>query len=65
MWTEFGAKFFSLFLGLSYPVLARNNAEKRFFNFLNCFAIFFGNGSPVRVGAEFGTKYFSLFHDLS
>ena len=36
-----GLKFFSfLFLGLSLPVLARNNARKWFFNFLIFFAIF-------------------------
>ena len=39
---EFGIKFFSLFLGLSHPVLAKNIAGKRFSNFLNFFAIFFG-----------------------
>ena len=37
-----GLKFFSLFFGLSYPILAKNNARKRYFNFLNFFAIFFG-----------------------
>ena len=37
-----GLKFFSRFLGLSYPVLAENNTEKKFFNFLSFFAIFFG-----------------------
>ena len=37
-----GLKIFSLFLDLSHPVLAKNNARKRFFNFLNFFAIFFG-----------------------
>ena len=37
-----GLKFFSLFLGLSHPVLAKNINGKRFFNFLNFFAIFFG-----------------------
>ena len=37
-----GQNFFSLFLGLSHPVLAKNNAGKRFFNFFNFFAIFFG-----------------------
>ena len=35
-------KFLSLFLGLSHPLLAKNNAGRRFFNFLNIFAIFFG-----------------------
>ena len=33
--------FFFLFLSLSKIVLAKNNARKRFFNFLNFFAIFF------------------------
>ena len=37
-----GLKFFYLFLGLSHPVLARNNKGKRFFHLLNFFAIFFG-----------------------
>ena len=37
-----GLKFFSHFLGLPHPVLSRNNAEKRFFDFLNFFAIFVG-----------------------
>ena len=36
-----GQKFFSRFLGLSHPILAKNNARKKFFNFLNFFAIFF------------------------
>jgi len=35
-------KFFSRFLGLSLPVLAKNNARKRFLNFLNLVSIFFG-----------------------
>ena len=45
-----GVNFFFLFLGLSHPVFAKNNAGKRFFNFLNFFAIFFGillHGSSV------------------
>ena len=37
--TEFGTKIFFPFLGLSHPVLAKNNAGKGFLNF---FAIFFG-----------------------
>ena len=43
VWTEFGTKFFSLFLGLSHPILAKNNAGKWFFffNFLIFFSIFF------------------------
>ena len=35
--TEFGTKIFSPFLGLSHPVLDRNIARKRFFNFFNFF----------------------------
>jgi len=42
VWTEFGAKILFLFFGLSHPVLAKNNAGKRFYNFLNFFNIFFG-----------------------
>ena len=37
-----GLNFFFLLFGLSHPVLAKNNAGKRFFNFLNFFAIFLG-----------------------
>ena len=37
-----GLKILCLFPGLSHPVLARNNSGKRFFNFSNFFAIFFG-----------------------
>ena len=36
-----GLNFFFLFLGLSYPVLAKNNAWKWFLKFFNFFAIFF------------------------
>ena len=42
VWAEFEPKLFRRFLGLSYPVLAENNTEKKFFNFLSFFAIFFG-----------------------
>ena len=37
-----GIKFFTLFLSLSHPILAKYNAGKSFFNFLNVLAIFFG-----------------------
>ena len=37
-----GLKIFSLFLSLSHPVSAKNNARIRFFNFLNFLATFFG-----------------------
>ena len=37
-----GLKFFSPFLGLSHPILAKNNDGKRFFIILNFFAIFIG-----------------------
>ena len=42
VWAEFGTKFF---LSISQPissVLAKNNARKRFFHFLNFFAVIFG-----------------------
>ena len=38
-----GLKFFFLFLGLSHPILAKNYAGKRFFNFLIFFFYFFWN----------------------
>jgi len=43
VWTEFEIKIF-FFSDSAYliPVLAENNAVKRFFSFLNFFAIFFG-----------------------
>ena len=37
-----GLKVFSRFLGLSRPVLAKKNARKCFFNFLNFLLFFFG-----------------------
>ena len=37
-----GPKFFSLYLGPSNPVLAKNNTGNRIFNFLNFFAVFLG-----------------------
>ena len=50
-----GLKFLSLFPGLSHPVLARNNAGKRFLKFSNFFAIFFGiflpGSSMIGIGA--------------
>ena len=55
-----GVKFFSLFLGLSHPVLAKYNAGKRFFNFLIFFLFFSKFSCPGRVWTEFGTK-FSFF----
>ena len=42
LWTEFGVKFCFYFFGLSRPVLAKKNAEKRFYNFFNFLNIFFG-----------------------
>ena len=61
-----GLKFFSLFFGLSNPVLAKNYAGTRFFNFLN-FLLFFSEFScPGRVLTEFRTKSFlSLFRPIS
>ena len=44
-----GLKFFSLFLGLSLPHLAKNNAEKLLCNFFNFFAIFFGICPPGSI----------------
>ena len=52
--------FFSLFLGLSTPVLAKNNSIKRFFNFLIFFLFFSKFSCPGRVWTEFVTKIFFL-----
>ena len=62
-----GLKFFFLFLGLSNLVLAKNNAWKRFFNFLNFFAFFFfQNFLPlVEYERNLGLKFFSPFLNLS
>ena len=55
-----GLKFFSVFLGLSYPVLAKNNAAKRFF----CY--FFQNFlARVEYERSLGLKFFFLFLGLS
>ena len=61
-----GLKFFSLFLGLSHPVLAKNNAGKRFLNFLNLFAIFFKIFFPRPSRNENREKknFFSLFRPI-
>ena len=40
--TEFGSKISLSLSGPSHPVLAKNNAGMRFFNFLNFSATFFG-----------------------
>ena len=60
-----GLNFFFLFLSLSHPVLAKNNAGMRFFNFLNFLAIFFRNFLPwAEYERNSGLKLFSLFLDL-
>ena len=63
---EFVSNFFFLFLGISQPVLAKNNAVMGFFNFLNFFAIFFQN-LHARVEKERNSelKFYSLFLGLS
>ena len=61
-----GLKFFSRFLGPPHPVLAKNYVGKRFFNFLNFFAIFFGIFFPGWEQTEFRTKiFFSRFWPIS
>ena len=56
-----GLKFFSLFLGLSHPVLATNNDRKRFFNFLIFFLFFWNFLARVEYERKSGLKFFSLF----
>ena len=62
VWTEFVTKIISLFLGLYYPVLAKNNAGKGFSNFLNFLTFFFSEFPCTgRVWTEFRNKlFFSL-----
>ena len=55
-----GLKYFSLLFGLSYPILAKNNAEKRFFNFWIFYLFFSEFPCPSRVWTEFGTNIFFL-----
>ena len=61
-----GLKFFSLLLGLSNPVLAKNNTGKRVFHFLNFFCNFLQN-FLARIEYEWnsGLKFFSLFLGIS
>ena len=58
-----GLKFFSPFLGLSHPVLAKNNAGKKFFFlFFDFFYYFFRNFlSGVEYERNSGLKLFSPF----
>ena len=57
-----GLKFFSLFLGLSNPILAKNNAGMRFFKILNFFAIFSQNFlARVEYELNLGLNFFFLF----
>ena len=64
-----GVKFCFHFSGLSPPVLAKNNARKRFYNFSNFFTIFFRN-FLARVeyernsGVKFCFHFFSLSHPV-
>ena len=61
-----GLKFFSPFLGPSHPVLAKNNAGKRFFEFFEIFCNFFPNFlNRVDFERNSGLKFFSLFPCLS
>ena len=57
-----GLKFFSPLLAESHPVLAKNKAVKKFFNFLNFLHIFFRNFlSGVEYERNSGLKFFSPF----
>ena len=60
-----GIKFFSRFLGLSHPVLAKNNAGKRYFSFFEFFCCFFRYFiSRVEYDRNSGLKFFTLFLGL-
>ena len=57
-----GVEFFALFLCLSHPILAKNNAINRFFNFLIFFFYFFRNFlARVEYERNSGLNLFSLF----
>ena len=59
-------KLFYCLLGLSHPVWAKKNAGKRFFYFLNFFAIFYPNFLPrIEYKRNSGLKFFILFLRLS
>ena len=61
-----GEKFFSPFLGLSHPVLGKNNAGKRFFKFFEFFCYFCWNFlAGVEYERNSGLKFFSPFLGLS
>ena len=58
--------FFSPFLGLSHPVLAKNNAGKGFFKFFEFFFYFFWNFlAEVEYERSSGLNFFSPFLSLS
>ena len=42
-----GLKFFSLFLSVFHPILAKNNTGKLFFNFFAIFFVIFSPGSSM------------------
>ena len=63
---ELGPKFFSPFLGQSHPVLAKNNAGKRFFKFFEFLCYFFWNFlAGVEYERSSGVKFFCTFLGLS
>ena len=69
-WFEYernsGINFFFLFFSLSHPVLAKNNARKMVFNFLNFFFYFFRNFlALVEYEQNSGLKFFYLRFTLS
>ena len=62
VWTEFGTKIFSHFLGLSNPKLSKNNAGKSFFNFFIFFCYFFRNFlARVEYERNYGITFFFSF----
>ena len=61
-----GVEFFSLFLCLFHPVLAKNNARSRFFNFMTFFFNFYRNFlARVEYERNSGPNFFSRFLFLS
>ena len=68
LWTEWKGNFYSLFLGISQPILAWNGAITVFFNLFNFFAINLEFSLTRQVGMKRNNNFYflslSLFHPI-
>ena len=60
VWTERKDNFYSLFLGISQPILAWNGAIMVFFNLFNFFAIFLEFSPTRQVGTKRNNNFYFL-----